>query len=315
MKTKKPNLSVVIPAWNEEQNIGHLLGDLMKQQYSSFELQEVVVVSDGSNDRTVDIVHSYEKYFNGLLSVVDSKARKGLAARQNELLHIAKGDVIVMLQSDIRIEDKKFLEKFSYQIINNNKDLVSCKIEEVTPNSFIERVVWVGMSLKHSIFESMNNGQNIYTCHGPVRGFSKKFAKAISFKESVGEDGYSYLFCIKNGFEYGYCFDTKVFYKLPDKFIDHKKQSDRYLQSIKIHQEQFGKDFTDSVYGGNSFLFGISFKSIFKHLAVYFIKHPFLMISYCVMQLYIRLTTFRTKRIGKTWDTSSSSKVVRGATA
>lgn len=312
MKTKKPNLSVVIPAWNEEQNIGHLLGDLMKQQYSSFELSEVVVVSDGSIDNTVSIVRSYQKYFNGILSVIDSKARKGLAARQNELLSVAKGDVIVMLQSDIRIEDKKFLEKFTSLVIEEKKDLVSCKIEEVTSTSFIEQIIWVGMALKHSVFESMNNGQNIYTCHGPVRAFSKKFAKSINFKEGVGEDGYSFLYCIANGFDYGYCFNTKVFYKLPDKFNDHKKQSDRYLQSIKIHEKEFGKDFTDSVYGGNSFLFGISFKSIFKYLVIYFIKHPVLMTSYILMQLYIRLTSFKTKKIGKTWDSSASSKMVGG---
>lgn len=312
MKINKPNLSIVIPAWNEEKNIGHLLGDLMKQQYSSFELMEVVVVSDGSIDSTVSIVESYKKYFNGVLSVIDSRARKGLAARQNELLSIAKGDVIVMLQSDIRIEDKKFLEKFTHQVIEEKRDLVSCKIEEVTSTSFIEQVIWVGMALKHSVFESMNNGENIYTCHGPVRAFSRKFAKTITFKEGVGEDGYSYLFCIKNGFKYGYCFNTKVFYKLPDKFSDHKKQSDRYLQSIRIHEKQFGKDFTNSVYGGNNFLFGISLKSILKHLIFYFIKHPVLMTSYCIMQLYIRLVSFKTKKIGKTWDSSVSSKIVGG---
>jgi glycosyltransferase involved in cell wall biosynthesis len=53
------NTTAIIPAYNEENNIGYVLNAVMKAKQSSDILTDVLVVSDGSTDRTVDIAWSY----------------------------------------------------------------------------------------------------------------------------------------------------------------------------------------------------------------------------------------------------------------
>jgi len=49
---KTPQLSIIIPARNEEQNLALLLGDLKKQ---TRDIHEIICVDDGSTDQTASI--------------------------------------------------------------------------------------------------------------------------------------------------------------------------------------------------------------------------------------------------------------------
>jgi len=49
-------VSIGIPAYNEEANIGKLLSSLIKQKEAGFIIKEIIVVSDQSTDKTDEIV-------------------------------------------------------------------------------------------------------------------------------------------------------------------------------------------------------------------------------------------------------------------
>ena len=55
-KFKKPTLSIGIPAFNEEANIYFLLKDLLSQKMDQFNLERIIVNSDGSTDDTIEQV-------------------------------------------------------------------------------------------------------------------------------------------------------------------------------------------------------------------------------------------------------------------
>jgi glycosyltransferase involved in cell wall biosynthesis len=59
---QKLTASVVIAARNEEKNIGAILNDLVHQTYPT-ELYEVIIINDGSEDGTGDIVESYSRQY------------------------------------------------------------------------------------------------------------------------------------------------------------------------------------------------------------------------------------------------------------
>src|SRR3989344_8939516 len=76
-------VSIGIPAYNEEANIKNLLTALLAQKQENFELLEIIVISDGSDDNTVEQAKSLA---SEKISVIDGKDRKGQAQRQNEIM-------------------------------------------------------------------------------------------------------------------------------------------------------------------------------------------------------------------------------------
>lgn len=97
-------VSVLIPARNEEQNIGKLLGQL---ENLSSEIKEVIVCDDNSTDDTADIVKQFEikndkfKLIQGI-ELPDGWLGKNHACHQ--LAQKAEGDILLFLDSDVQIK-------------------------------------------------------------------------------------------------------------------------------------------------------------------------------------------------------------------
>lgn len=94
------NSSVCVPAFNEERNIGSLLDALMGQETEGVRIQEIVVVSSGSTDRTDDIVREAEQR-DSRIRLVKESARRGKASAINTFLEqAASADVCVVESAD-----------------------------------------------------------------------------------------------------------------------------------------------------------------------------------------------------------------------
>jgi glycosyltransferase involved in cell wall biosynthesis len=93
LTTSSTNLvSIIIPVYNREQYIGAALESVLSQSYRPL---EIIVVDDGSSDRTAEIV----KRFDDQVSYV-YRANGGPAAARNHGLALASGEFIAFLDSD-----------------------------------------------------------------------------------------------------------------------------------------------------------------------------------------------------------------------
>jgi cellulose synthase/poly-beta-1,6-N-acetylglucosamine synthase-like glycosyltransferase len=86
-----PFLSILIAAYNEEAGIWRKLGQTLALEYPADKL-EIIVLSDGSTDRTDEIVRSFADPRVRLLHVT---GRKGKTNAQNEGVKIARGEVLI----------------------------------------------------------------------------------------------------------------------------------------------------------------------------------------------------------------------------
>ncbi|MDD5722605.1 MAG: glycosyltransferase [Syntrophales bacterium] len=86
-----PNISVIITAYNEEANIRQKIENTLCAEYPEDRLQ-IVVVSDGSTDRTNEIVREYES--RGV-DFVPIKIRVGKENAQKEALKHTRGEIII----------------------------------------------------------------------------------------------------------------------------------------------------------------------------------------------------------------------------
>ncbi|HKM78697.1 MAG TPA: glycosyltransferase [Candidatus Bathyarchaeia archaeon] len=96
---ESPLVTVIVPAHNEEQNIGSLLYTLLDQSYSNL---EILVVNDGSTDNTAQIVKDYRRRGVQLLDL--PRPNSGKHAALNYGLTIANGEIVVFMDSDGLVE-------------------------------------------------------------------------------------------------------------------------------------------------------------------------------------------------------------------
>jgi glycosyltransferase involved in cell wall biosynthesis len=102
---KKPNVSVLIPAYNHERYVGEAIQSVLDQTYQEFEL---IIINDGSTDSTEteilkfkdDRIHYY------------SQENQGLSATLNRGIELARGEYFNFLPSD----DAFFPEKLEVQL-------------------------------------------------------------------------------------------------------------------------------------------------------------------------------------------------------
>lgn len=94
-----PSFSVIVAAKNEEQVIGRLLNRLKVIDYPK-QLYEVVVVEDGSTDRTREICEQYAKKSPELIRFYHSDSSKGKPAALNFALTKCRGEIVAVLDAD-----------------------------------------------------------------------------------------------------------------------------------------------------------------------------------------------------------------------
>lgn len=90
------NLSVVIPAYNEEKYIGGCLEELITQ--AGNDIFEIIVVDNASTDRTAQVAKKYKG-----VKVVQ-EVRKGLTRARQAGLMAAKGDLVAYIDADTHIK-------------------------------------------------------------------------------------------------------------------------------------------------------------------------------------------------------------------
>jgi glycosyltransferase involved in cell wall biosynthesis len=89
----QPLVSILIPAYNAEEWIAESLGSVLAQ---TWENKEIIVVDDGSKDRTVEVARQFE---NQGVRVIRQE-NKGAAAARNTAFSLSKGDYIQWLDAD-----------------------------------------------------------------------------------------------------------------------------------------------------------------------------------------------------------------------
>jgi glycosyltransferase involved in cell wall biosynthesis len=99
-KPAVPSISVCIPAYNEEKNIGKVLEFLRAEASRTPGLNEVLVDVSGSTDRTAQIVSRVASTWN-VVTMVDVGERDGLLRALDRLMQLSKGDIVVRMDADI----------------------------------------------------------------------------------------------------------------------------------------------------------------------------------------------------------------------
>lgn len=91
-------LSFIIPAYNAEKHISSCLDSLLQQDVP-YNVYEIIIVNDGSTDKTFDISSSYQKKYPQLIKIINQE-NKGISSARNVGAQQAKGSHIWFIDAD-----------------------------------------------------------------------------------------------------------------------------------------------------------------------------------------------------------------------
>lgn len=100
-------LSVLIPVYNEEATISAIIKKVQEAPLPEGMQKEIVIVDDGSTDKTADILTSFKNMPNLLIS---RQANQGKTGALLTALKMARGDVFLIQDADLEYNPQEYKE-------------------------------------------------------------------------------------------------------------------------------------------------------------------------------------------------------------
>ena len=92
-------VSIIIPAYNADKWIGRCLESCIRQDYPKL---EIIVVNDGSTDRTLEVCNNYKKKNNNV--IVINKENRGVSNSRNVGIKKSTGEYLLFVDADDYID-------------------------------------------------------------------------------------------------------------------------------------------------------------------------------------------------------------------
>lgn len=120
-RSEKPLLlSIVIPAYNEENTLRELLNRVERASLPANVEREIIIVNDGSKDRTSEIISNLPSPYR----VVTHPKNMGLGASITDGLRASVGDIVLVQDADLEYDPNDY-EKLIRPIIEGRADVVN----------------------------------------------------------------------------------------------------------------------------------------------------------------------------------------------
>ncbi|MBN1808693.1 MAG: glycosyltransferase [Planctomycetes bacterium] len=136
----KPQVSIVVPVYNEEDSIPELIQRITDAMESTGRPYEIVAVDDGSSDNSLALLLDYQKKFPGL-TVVELNRNFGQHAAVFAGFETARGDVMVTLDADLQNPPEEIENLL--ELWDRGHDVVGTIRRERQDNPFRKTVSWL----------------------------------------------------------------------------------------------------------------------------------------------------------------------------
>lgn len=119
--------SFIVPVYNTEKYLKKCLDSLVNQTFDNF---EIIIVNDGSIDKSSEIIKKYKEKYSNIKSI--EQKNQGLSMARNNGVKKASGDYLIFVDSDDYIETN-LLEEVD-KVIGDN-DILRFQIALIDENS------------------------------------------------------------------------------------------------------------------------------------------------------------------------------------
>lgn len=297
---KKLTVTIGIPAYNEESNISNLISSVLLQEQIDFKVEQILVVSDGSIDKTGIKVKQFK---DQRVKLINNKIRKGQIFCQNLIFSQVKSDAAIILEADTYLKDTKNLHKLVRNLIARPETgLVQGNFSPVAATSFIGQVInFQQVIYREVIIEAGLADQRLCSGRGG-RAFSKKIYKNLRWPTNVPEDVFALFWCRDKKIKVYFEKNATSLFKSPQTIEDLIKQRQKINSSKVSFLKYFDEVRVDNFYHIPSDLY-------LKMLFIFLLKKPYYCLIYLLINFYV-MTKISKKPFSDFWPTTSSTKLL-----
>ena len=243
---KKPKFSIIVPVYNTEKYLKRCLDSIKSQSFKDY---EVIIVNDGSTDKSDDIISKYPYK-------VINQENQGLSMARNNGVKDASGEYLIFLDSDDYIE--KDLLKEINNSLSNNPDLVRYQIKEVFDNKSDINYEEISFDNKNGVeaFKLITNYHFVENAWAYAIKREYYLKEKFSFKKGTYHEDFGLipLVIIKskivNSINYvGYCYYQRSGSIMNDRDYDKtKKKVDDFYNHYLYLTKEINKTKIDKTY-------------------------------------------------------------------
>lgn len=288
-------VTIGIPAYQSEKNIGQLLDALLKQRQKEIIVENILVYTDACTDRTIEEV---KKFKNPVIKLFIGRANKGYAGSLQYLIEKNRSRVFVGLNDDIKIVSDSVIENLVKPFLLSSSLGMTCgDIVALTPKTFVAKCIYASYSVFQYMKHSYRDGNNAFTVDGKIFAIEKSFSKKIKLNKipTGNTDIFIYFLIRKHGLGYQFVKNSWVLFRLPETLADFKNQEERAKASYSLMKKYFGAMVDEE--------WGIPKKEYCIAIARSFIRFPLHSLSFKFFKLTLSLShnsDFRSWRLAET---------------
>ncbi len=168
-----PKVSIVIPAYNEEESLPILLESIRAQTFTDYEI--LVGVAPKTTDKTAEVAEAYGG------RAVDGGDNPGRG--RNNAAKLAAGEIILFLDADVVLPDRWFLQLTIGEFEKRKLGAATCKIDPIS-NKLVDKLFHLAFNqfmLMTSVFSPHAPGFCIFVrrdIHEQINGFDEEIKLA-----------------------------------------------------------------------------------------------------------------------------------------
>jgi glycosyltransferase, group 2 family len=200
-------VTIGMPVYNSEKFLYQAILSVLNQTYSHFEL---IITDDGSTDRSVAIIESFN---DPRIILIKDSENKGISHRLNQQIQLAKGEYFARMDADDIMHPKRIEEQVCFMMEHPQTDIVGTAVGVIDDNS--EILGYRKASHKKTQAEAL---QGAVFVHPSVLGRTSWFKQHLYKEEFIGMEDYELWIRTIEKSSFAYIDDILLFYRDPLKF-------------------------------------------------------------------------------------------------